>query len=47
MEKSCNPPYPFKQMQPLPIPPTGIATCAALSPLKVRCGPGRNSSSVE
>src|ERR1700722_4921030 len=34
-------------MQPAPIPPNGIATGVALSPLKVRCGPLRKSSSGE
>src|SRR4051812_3637134 len=34
-------------MQPVPMPPIGIATCVAVSPLNVRCGPERTSSSSE
>src|SRR5271157_364351 len=45
MEKSCNPPYPFRQMQPAPIPPRGNAIWVDFSPLKVRCEPLRRRSS--
>src|SRR3954452_1140758 len=34
-------------MQPVPIPPIGIATCVAVSPLNVRCAAARRSSSSE
>jgi hypothetical protein len=34
-------------MQPAPIPPNGIATWVALSPLKVRCSPGSKRSAEE
>jgi len=35
------------QMHPAPIPPMGIATCVAPSPLKLRCGPSFNRSAEE
>src|SRR5215467_240840 len=47
IEKSCKPPYPFKQMQPAPIPPIGMAIWVLLSPRNSRCGPRLNRSSRE
>src|SRR5215467_9630055 len=47
MEKSCKPPYPFKQIQPAPMPPIGMAICVLLSPRNSRCGPRLKRSSRE
>ncbi len=37
MEKSCRPPYPLRQTQPAPMPPSGMAICSRSGPVKVRC----------
>lgn len=47
IEKSCKPPEPLMQTHPAPRPPMGMATWVALSPLKVRCGPGWSRSAAE
>lgn len=47
MEKSCKPPYPFKQMQPAPMPPIGMAIWVLLSPRNSRCGPRLKRSARE